>query len=156
MQFKNRLLKEIKDAQTSKGHETIDLSCINDDMLAWQAKIKGPEDSPFATGTFVVRIQVPREYPLVAPTASFSTKVFHPNVHFSSGEICLDILKTDWTPAWTLMGVCRAIQTLLAHPEASSPLNCDAGNLLRNADTAAYNALAKYYAVEHAGAKIDA
>ena len=125
-------------------------------MLNWEARIKGPADTPFANGEFIVRIKVPREYPLAPPAASFMTKMFHPNVHFTTGEICLDILKTDWTPAWTLLGLCRAIQSLLAHPEASSPLNCDAGNLLRNEDIIAYNAMARYYAVEFAGASAKA
>ena len=29
-------------------------------------------------------------------------QVFHPNVNFKTGEICLDILKREWTPAWSL------------------------------------------------------
>jgi hypothetical protein len=48
-------------------------------------------------------------------------------VILQTGEICLDILKTAWSPAWTLQSVCRAVIALLAHPEADSPLNCDAG-----------------------------
>ena len=43
-------------------------------------------------------------------------------------QVCLDILKTAWTPAWTLHSVCRAILALLSSPEADSPLNCDAGS----------------------------
>lgn len=48
-------------------------------------------------------------------------------VIFQTGEICLDILKNAWSPAWTLQSVCRAIIALMAHPEPDSPLNCDSG-----------------------------
>lgn len=50
-------------------------------------------------------LNVPENYPHVPPKATFTTKVFHPNVHFKTGEICLDILKQNWSPAWTLQSV---------------------------------------------------
>jgi len=89
--------------------------------------VKGPPDTPYSGGTFELAIEVPPNYPLIAPSVKTLTPIFHPNFHFKTGEICLDILKTDWTPSWTLSTVCRAIITLLGAAEASSPLNCDAG-----------------------------
>ena len=67
-----------------------------------------------------------------------------------SGEICLDILKTAWSPAWTLSSVCQAVQALMADAAPDSPLNCDAGNLLRGRDLRGYNSLARMYTREYA------
>jgi len=62
----------------------------------------------------------------------------------------LDILKKEWTPAWTLMSACRAIVALLADPAPDSPLNCDAGNMLRAEDHEAFRSTAALYCQEFA------
>ena len=63
---------------------------------------QGPSDTPYSGGVFTIAFRIPSQYPLVPPEVRFATPFFHPNVHFKSGEICLDILKTAWSPAWTL------------------------------------------------------
>ena len=55
------------------------------------------------------------------------------------------MLKSEWSPAWTLMSVCMAIVMLLANPEPDSPFNCDCANLLRNNDKKGYESLVKMY-----------
>eukprot|EP00759_Apiculatamorpha_spiralis_P001992 PhF_6_TR10701/c0_g1_i1/m.17261/K10689/PEX4; peroxin-4 len=152
MALSSRLMKELKEAQSSKD-EDIQLSCDSDNLMNWSALIKGPADSPYRGGVYKIAIHIPQDYPMTPPKAEFKTQIFHPNVHFATGEICLDILKTSWSPAWTLSSVCRAILTLMCHPEGSSPLNCDAGNMLRANDMVAYNSVARYYAIEKAQAK---
>ena len=79
-------------------------------MATWSAFITGPPDTPYAGGKFELRIQVPKTYPHTAPKVKFVTKVCHPNVKFSDGEICLDVLKDQWTPVWTLESVVRAVR----------------------------------------------
>jgi ubiquitin-protein ligase len=71
-------------------------------------------------------------------------------VLFANGDICLDVLKDGWSPVWTLESVGRAIIVLLSNPEASSPLNCDAGNLIRAGDMRGFLSLARMYTLEHA------
>jgi len=144
----NRLMKEYKEASQSTDTD-IRLS-VQDNLYKWTALLQGPEGTQYEGGTFLVQLDVQESYPLQAPKARFITKIFHPNIHFKTGEVCLDILKAAWTPAWTLQSVCRAIIALLSNPEADSPLNCDAGNLIRNGDTRGFNSMARMYTQLHA------
>ena len=125
----SRLIKEYRELQNSARDPEIDLQLVDEsDITMWKAYLQGPSGTPYAGGTFELQLRCPTNYPLVPPKVTFSTNIFHPNVLYESGEICLDILKPDaWTPAWTLMSVCRAVIALLSHPEADSPLNCDCG-----------------------------
>jgi len=145
-----RLLKELKNLGQDPADD-VKLFLKNEkDMFSWTGVIKGPPDTPYEGGSFELDIVVPQNYPLQPPTCRFVTKVFHPNVHFKTGEICLDLLKSAWSAVYTLQSVCRSIAALLAHPEADSPLNCDAGNLLRSGDIKGYNSLARMYTIIHA------
>ena len=136
--------------QAKNGTAEIRLEPDENNIFRWKATVQGPEDTGYEGGSFHLAIQVPEQYPLVPPAIRFVTKVFHPNVHFKTGEICLDILKAQWSPAWTLHSLCQAVLALLSSPEADSPLNCDAGNLLRFGDVRGYNSLARMYTVEYA------
>ncbi|KAH6760612.1 ENTH/VHS/GAT family protein [Perilla frutescens var. frutescens] len=141
-----RLFKEYKEVQREKvADPDIQLVCDDTNIFKWTALIKGPSETPFDGGVFQLAFSVPEQYPLQPPQVRFLTKIFHPNVHFKTGEICLDILKNAWSPAWTLQSVCRAIIALMAHPEPDSPLNCDSGNLLRSGDIRGYQSMARMY-----------
>lgn len=115
---------------------------------SWFAVIRAPEGSCYEGYSFKLSIDVGPEYPLTPPVFKFKTKIFHPNVHMESGEICLDILKREWSPAWSIQSACRAIVALLADPAPDSPLNCDAGNMLRANDIIAFTSVVKMYCEE--------
>lgn len=151
MASRSRLFKEYKEVlRDTKPDSDIRLMCNETNIYKWTAYIKGPEDTPYEGGVFQLSMNVPEQYPLVPPQTRFQTKIFHPNVHFKTGEICLDILKTAWSPAWTLQSVCRAVIALLAHPEPDSPLNCDCGNLLRSGDHRGYASMSRMYTALYA------
>ncbi|CDS03101.1 hypothetical protein LRAMOSA00503 [Lichtheimia ramosa] len=143
-----RLIKELRDFQReANAHpEILDLSPDSDhDLTHWKARLAGLPGTPYEGGVFDLTIQVPHNYPIHPPTMQFTTKICHPNVHFKTGEICLDILKTEWSPAWTLKSTVLAVSLLLSNPEPSSPLNCDAANLLRCGDQLAYESMIRMY-----------
>lgn len=139
-----REYREIQDSAKTDGDD-VELRPNETDLFQCTAFLRGPSETPFEGGRFEVLIRIPKEYPISPPKAYFKTRIFHPNVHFKTGEICLDILKSSWSPAWGISSVARAILALLSCPEADSPLNCDAGNLIRAGDMRGYTSMARMY-----------
>lgn len=78
---------------------------VGDDLYHWQASIMGPPDSPYAGGVFFLSIHFPTDYPFKPPKVAFTTKIYHPNIN-GNGNICLDILKDQWSPALTISRYC--------------------------------------------------
>lgn len=103
---------------------------VNDNVHKWKAIIKGPTDTPYANGTFKLRITLPSDYPFKAPKIRFDTKIYHCNIS-SGGEICLDILKENWSPALTIEKVLLSLITLLECPNPDDPLEPRIAELMR-------------------------
>lgn len=145
-------MKEYREQQKEAKNPDADVQLfpIDGNLNNWRAIVMGPVDTPFEGGHFELDIVVPSSYPLMPPAIRFNTKLFHPNVHPKTGEICLDILKNAWSPAWTLQSTCRAIIVLLSDAEPESPLNCDAGNLLRAGDKRGFRSVARMYTLLYA------
>lgn len=75
----------------------------------------------------------------------------HANVDARTGEICLDLLKDAWTPAYGIAQSVRAVRQLLACPEVSSPLNLEVAALLRAGDEVAARSLVAMSCADEAG-----
>ena len=70
----------------------------------FQATILGPGESPYEGGVFFLNIHFPTDYPFKPPKFAFTTRIYHPNIN-SNGAICLDILRSQWSPALTVSKV---------------------------------------------------
>lgn len=116
---RQRLLSEKKQEekqQQLQKDRNIVLTADPVDIKLWTAVIEGPPDSVYEGFKFRLAITVDDNYPIVPPKISFLTKIFHPNIHYDTGEICLDILKKAWSPVWTLNSACVAITSLMSEP----------------------------------------
>jgi ubiquitin-conjugating enzyme E2 S len=67
------------------------------------------------------------DFPSTPPRGYFLTKIYHPNVDPTTGAICVNTLKSDWTPSTTIGHVLTVIRCLLIVPFPESSLNDEAG-----------------------------
>eukprot|EP01091_Cochliopodium_minus_P008979 TRINITY_DN2125_c0_g1_i1.p1 TRINITY_DN2125_c0_g1~~TRINITY_DN2125_c0_g1_i1.p1 ORF type:complete len:148 (-),score=30.31 TRINITY_DN2125_c0_g1_i1:72-515(-) len=115
-----RIQKELKELKKDPP-SNCSAGPMGDDLFHWTATIIGPDDSPYAGGVFFLDINFPADYPFKPPKVKFVTKVYHPNIA-STGAICLDILKDNWSPALTISRVLLSISSLLTDPNPDDPL----------------------------------
>mmetsp|Transcript_33424 Transcript_33424/g.38391 ORF Transcript_33424/g.38391 Transcript_33424/m.38391 type:complete len:98 (-) Transcript_33424:26-319(-) len=78
---------------------------------------------------FILSIAYSSNAPFLPPKISFLTKIFHPNIS-EEGEISVDFLSHNWSPALTMPKVLFSLQSLLSDPNPEDPLNQDAGRLM--------------------------
>lgn len=102
-------------------------------------------------GRWLLHLSIPPTYPLAPPTIKFRTPIIHANVALETGEICLDLLKDAWTPAYSLLECVRAVRMLLSCPGIDSPLNVDVAALLRNGDVVAARRLVEWRVGDEGG-----
>ncbi|XP_037652512.1 ubiquitin-conjugating enzyme E2 D2-like isoform X1 [Sebastes umbrosus] len=142
-----RINKELNDlardppAQCSAGP-------VGDDMFHWQATIMGPSDSPYQGGVFFLTIHFPTDYPFKPPKVAFTTRIYHPNIN-SNGSICLDILRSQWSPALTISKVLLSICSLLCDPNPDDPLVPEIARIYKT-DSSRYNKLAQEWTAKYA------
>ena len=116
-----RLTQELHELRTGNNDYNFSTAPINDsDITKWSAVIKGPDDTVYQNGCFHLSIVFPDEYPFKPPVVKFITKIYHPNINANS--ICLDILKTRWSPVLTISKVLLSISSLLSEPNPQDPL----------------------------------
>ena len=126
-----RIMHDLK--KISKANlDQISASPDGDDIMNWTCLIFGPDDTIWEGGIFQLKMTFDENYPIRPPKVIFTTEMFHPNI-FKDGNICLDILKQNWSPTYDVMAILSSIQLLLNEPNPASPANGEAAELfLRN------------------------
>ena len=122
-----------------------------DDLTRLTVFMTGPNGTPYSQGLWKLSLKIPDSYPAAPPTATFQTRIWHPNVEENSGSVCVDTLKKDWESKLTLRDVLivraliafgsmtssliwlpQTVSCLLLQPNPDSALNSTAGHLLQD------------------------
>ena len=150
MSTNRMLLKRVLDEYQDINHNDYGLTASMDenDPTKWQVLFFGPNDSGYENGIFKLKIKFADKYPFEPPHCIFDTKMYHPNIS-TNGAICLDILKSNWSPALSTAKLVLSIISLLNDPNPASPLNVDAANLYLS-NNAEYKKKLEEYTIKYA------
>jgi ubiquitin-conjugating enzyme E2 C len=122
-----RLQSELMQLMMSKDKDATAFP-DGDNIFKWVGTLRGGDDTPFEGLTYKLDIRFPADYPFTAPTITFQTPCFHPNVD-TAGNICLDILKDKWSASLSVSALLHSLRSLLGDPNIDSPLNGQAASL---------------------------
>ncbi|CAF1422127.1 unnamed protein product [Rotaria magnacalcarata] len=129
--IQRRLLKEFNTAKEN-SEQINKLEPKGNEILQLEAKIVGPNNSPYADYIFTLDINLPTDFPFKPPKVKFVTPVYHPAIK-DDGSICLDVLGEKWTPNLSIVTILLQIIELLADPSTESPLvSAIAQQILKN------------------------
>lgn len=93
------------------------------------AEIEGPQETPYEKRFFRLKLVLGAEFPTAPPRGFFLTKIYHPNVDMTTGAICVNTLKRDWSAETSFSYILSVIRCLLINPFPESSLNDEAGKL---------------------------
>ncbi|AYV85290.1 MAG: putative ubiquitin-conjugating enzyme E2 [Satyrvirus sp.] len=127
-----RLQNEINKLKTGM-HEyehMFEIDMVDDNMYHWRAILYGPEDSLYEGCKFELDVILPDNYPFFPIKVKFITPIQHINVN-ANGDICLDILKDQWTSSQTITTVMISIRLLLSTPNTNDAFNSELAEIYR-------------------------
>lgn len=88
----------------------------------WKVVLQGPSSSPYASGTFLLSVFLPADFPIAPPQVRFVTPMMHCNVT-QYGRICSAILGRAWTSDTSVLQVLENLNGLMLTPDTVDPLN---------------------------------
>ncbi|KAG5929958.1 hypothetical protein E4U42_003612 [Claviceps africana] len=148
-----RVAKELQDIQADKDNSGVCAVPVNGSSLKhFKGSITGPPDTPYAGGTFVIKIDIPDNYPFKSPSMKFETKIWHPNVSSQTGAICLDTLGSGWSPVQTIKTALLSIRMLLEVPNPKDPQDAEVASMLLYKPVE-FAKVAQQWAIKYAGAE---
>lgn len=76
--------------------------------------------------TYLFNFNIPDNYPMIPPNIKCLNKIYHPNIDYS-GNICINILKTDWSPCSNIEQILNYLLQIFYCPNGGDSNNKQAG-----------------------------
>lgn len=120
-----RLQNEFKQLTTNPVCNCIIELPDGNNLHKWIVHMPGPEGCPYEGGVFDIQFVFPDNYPFKHPDAKFITPMYHPNIKKDTGEICMDVFASSWSPTQKVQDILEKLVSMIKSPSTSSPLESE-------------------------------
>uniref|UniRef100_A0A3B0MRK4 Ubiquitin-conjugating enzyme E2 (RUB1 homologue), putative n=1 Tax=Theileria annulata TaxID=5874 RepID=A0A3B0MRK4_THEAN len=129
----HQLTRELSELRMYEGVE-IRFPDINN-IMNMEILIK-PREGIYKDMKITFSFHIPNQYPNDRPKIYCTSKIIHPNILGTNadkckGAVCLNILREDWLPIYTIDTAIIGLVNLLIEPQFENPLDKFAANLLQ-------------------------
>lgn len=88
-----------------------------------------PQEGYYKQGKFNFKVEISNDFPITPPKIRCLNRIYHPNIDLE-GNVCLNILREDWSPVLNLNSILIGLNFLFLEPNPNDPLNKDSANVL--------------------------
>ncbi|KAF7456780.1 RUB1 conjugating enzyme [Cryptosporidium felis] len=118
VKFNTESALEKNDLVNLTNLNNLDICTISNNFIV----VLQPVEGIWADKILQFVIRVPKEYPFKPPKVKCLSKILHPNID-KLGHVCINIIREDWKPTFTISMVICGLLNLLIEPSNLDPFN---------------------------------
>lgn len=119
-----------KDLSLLEPDDSVSIIFNNPDDLTEFTLAVTPSTGPWNGGVYQFNFSIQQDYPFSPPKVVCATKVYHPNVSFYDGKVCLG-MRDWWRPINDVSTVIHGLCDIFRNPVVDIPVNAQAADLLK-------------------------
>lgn len=119
-----------KDLSLLEPDDSVSIIFNNPDDLTEFTLAVTPSTGPWNGGVYQFNFSIQQDYPFSPPKVVCATKIYHPNVSFYDGKVCLG-MRDWWRPINDVSTVIHGLCDIFRNPVVDMPVNAQAADLLK-------------------------